>query len=147
MEQLSEHFTLEEFEHSDTAKRLNMINHVPDELLPNAIHTAQCMEKVRALLGHHPLTINSGYRCQELNLAVKGSATSDHMQAWAVDFVCPAFGIPLDIVHAIEKSGIEFDQCIQEGTWVHISFNPLNRRRVMTAHFDVAGNATYTKGA
>ena len=32
-----------------------------------------------------PITVNSGYRCPELNVAVKGSKTSQHMKGEAAD--------------------------------------------------------------
>ena len=41
-----------------------------------------------------PVVISSGYRCPELNAAVGGSKTSQHMKAQAIDFTCPGFGDP-----------------------------------------------------
>ncbi len=67
------------------------------------------------------------------------------MSGFAADFVCPSFGSPLEIVKAIAVSNINFDQCIQEGTWVHISFDPAMRREVLTANFH-QGEAYYTEG-
>ena len=143
--QLTEHFSLEELGHRSTAIRLGIDNTPPDEILPNLKVLAQGLERVRSVLGH-PIHIDSGYRCEILNAAVRGSKTSAHMQGWAADFICPAFGTPLEIVKVIVGSGIAFDQCIQEGTWVHISFDPQMRREVLTAHFR-NGQAIYTQGA
>ncbi len=70
---------------------------------------------------------------------------SAHVTGNAADFICPAFGVPLDIVKKIAASGVKFDQLIQEGTWVHISFDPAMRQEVLTAHF-VDGKATYQSG-
>lgn len=141
---LSEHFTLEEMLFSDTAQRLNIDNSPPLEVIAHLTVAANGMEKVRALLGY-PIRVNSGYRCPDLNKAVGGSKTSAHMTGYAVDFVCPKFGAPIQIVKAIAGSSIVFDQCIQEGTWVHISFDPRARRQLLTAHFG-AGGTTYTVG-
>ena len=102
------------------------------------------LENVRGLLGHS-MRVDSGFRCTELNAAVGGAKTSAHMLGYAADFVCPGFGNPLEIVRAISASDLVFDQCIQEGTWVHISFDPKSRRDVLTAIFGVGGTS-YRKG-
>ncbi len=142
---LSPHFTLEELTRSSTAVRLGIDNTPPEGVFANLAVLAEGLEALRALLGH-PLMIDSGYRCPDLNAVVHGSQFSAHLQGYAADFVCPAFGAPLEIVRAIEASGIRFDQCIQEGTWVHISFDPRMRQQVLTAHFGAEGT-TYTQGA
>jgi zinc D-Ala-D-Ala carboxypeptidase len=142
---LSPHFTLEELTFSSTAVRLGIDNTPSEEIVAHLKVAAEGMEQVRAMLGS-AVHVDSGYRCDILNAAVRGSKTSAHVLGYAVDFTCPAFGTPLEIVHLIEKSTIAFDQCIQEGAWVHISFDPQMRRQVLTAHFD-NGKATYTQGA
>jgi putative chitinase len=144
---MTPHFTLEELTFSDTAVRLGIDNNVPDAKVLGNLHVlAAGLEQVRAVL-NAPLHINSGYRCLLLNGAVKGSINSAHMQGWAADFTCRLFGTPLEIVKEVVKAGIKFDQCITEGAWVHVSFNPRMRNLVMTAHFDKYGKATYTSGA
>ena len=70
---------------------------------------------------------------------------SAHIDGYAADFVCPSFGTPADIARAIVASGLVFDQCIQEGTWVHISFDPRARQQALTATFG-AGGARYSEG-
>ena len=43
----------------------------------------------------------------------------------------------LEIVRKLDaETSLAFDQVIQEGTWVHISFAPTMRRMVLTAHFN-----------
>ena len=129
---------------SPIATRLG-IDNTPDwDITQRLGGTAVNLEAVRSLLSN-PLYIGSGYRCPKLNSAVRGSRGSDHMQGYAVDFVCPAFGTPLEIVKAIQASSIQFDQCIHEGTWVHISFAATMRRQVLTAVFGPSGT-TYMKG-
>jgi len=108
------------------------------------LRSAFGMEGVRTLLGA-PIIISSGYRSPEVNKAVGGAKNSQHTKGEAVDFICPGYGSPLKICKAIAASGIKFDQLIQEGTWVHISFSDANRREVLTADFS-KGKATYTKG-
>lgn len=142
---LSEHFTLEELTVSPTAQRLGINNDANPTIVANLMRLVDGLEKVRTLLGY-PLRINSGFRCQALNAAIGGASNSQHMAGMAADFTCVEFGGPISIVRAIQASGIEFDQLIQEGTWVHISFAPVNRRQVLTAHFG-AGGTTYSQGA
>ena len=141
---LTEHFTLEELTFSPTAER-QKINNTPSlEAVAHMTTLAEGLEKVRALLGG-PIRISSGYRSPELNAAIRGARNSAHMAGYAADFTCPSFGNPKDVVRAIAASAIEFDQCIYEGTWVHISFDPDMRRQVLTAHFG-QGGTTYTEG-
>jgi hypothetical protein len=142
---LSGHFTLQELCFSSTAVRLGIDNTPREEIVSHLRVLVRGLERVRALLGH-PMHIDSGYRCEALNAAVNGSKTSAHMRGYAADFVCEAFGDPLHIVQAITRSNIAFDQCIQEGTWVHISFDPRSRREILTAHFGPQGT-TYAPGA
>ena len=166
---LTDHFTLPELTHSDTAVRLGIDNGAPDRLWMNLFVLAVGLEKVRTLLGDKPLKISSGYRCEELERVLcakdfaawcsrhgkhQGAQAWDeyfarkaHPKGYAADFTCPAFGDPLAIVKAIEASEVEFDQCIMEGgSWVHISFAPAQRREVLTATF-TNGTASYSKGA
>jgi len=142
---LTPHFTLEELTHSLVAGRKNIDNTPSDRVIGNLLELAKGLERVRNILAV-PMSVSSGFRCIELNRAIGSHDTSAHIEGWAADFIAPLFGKPIDIVRAIESSAIGFDQCIQEGTWVHISFDPRNRREVLTAHFDAAGTATYTKG-
>lgn len=127
---LSEYFTLEELTTSQYAARNNLSNIPGGEILENLKKTAQKMDHVRRLLGH-PVIVSSGYRSPEVNNAVGGSNTSDHMNGLSVDFICPAFGNVESIVDKIDKSGVEFDQLINEfGKWVHIGFGSKMRRQV-----------------
>ena len=138
-------FTVDELIASDTALRLGIDNSPSEDIKDNLITLIGELEQVRHTLCDLPMVISSGYRCLELNSAVRGSKTSDHMKGWAADFRCPAYGKPLDIVKKIAMSSVVFDQLIEEGNWAHISFNPHYRREVLTAHFG-QGGTTYTKG-
>jgi len=142
---LTDHFTLEELVFSSTALRLGIDNTPSPEIVNHLLIAATGMEHVRELLGNIPIHVDSGYRCLELNSAVNGAPHSAHMQGYAVDFICPKFGDPKLIVQAIASSDIQFDRCIYEGHWVHISFDPKLRREVETATFTKDG-PVYTKG-
>jgi len=139
---LSDHFTLDEMIRSDTAVRKNIDNTPTDEIMSNLKVTAEGMEKVREIL-QVPITVTSGYRSPKLNKYIGGSKTSAHMLGYACDFIAPRFGNPLSIVTKLKAVGVSVDQCIMEGNWVHISFDPRMRQKYMTATF-TNGIATYS---
>jgi hypothetical protein len=138
---LSPNFTIQEFIESDTAIRRGIRNIPSAAVLARLQNTAAGMERVRDILGGVPIHVTSGFRSAALNVAVGGSATSDHTRGDACDFKVPAFGRPIEVCHAIVKSGLEFDQLIEEGTWIHISFGPRMRQQVLTMR-----NGKYTNG-
>lgn len=142
MTQLSQHFSLEELTHTDTG----LPNHPSDTELDHLRSAAFRMEAVRTLLGGAAIHVDSGYRSMAVNLKVRGVPTSAHCLGYAIDFKCPDFGTPVEIVRAISESNIKFDQCIEEGTWVHISFDPRLRQQVKTAHFADGKPTKYTTG-
>lgn len=130
---LSQHFTLAELIHSQTASRRSIDNAPTDTALAN-MRNILCpgLEQIRELLGK-PILISSGYRGPVLNSAVGGSKSSQHMQGLAADFTCPSYGSPLAVAQLIKKSGLEFDQLIHEfDSWVHVSFSQHPRRQVLT---------------
>lgn len=145
MQLLSPHFSLEELTFSSTAVAQGIDNTAPADIAEHLAVLAAGLERVRAVL-NAPLHIDSGYRCPDLNRIVRGVPSSAHVTGYAADFVCPQFGTPLDIVKKILSfPRIQFDQMIQEGSWVHFSVAPAMRRDVLTAHF-VDGVARYQEG-
>lgn len=130
---LSPHFSLDELTVSQTAARhVPPIDNAPPAKVVAALtNVAVGLEGVRIALGA-PIIINSGYRSPELNKAVGGAKNSQHLAGEAVDFICPGFGTPHQIVARLIKSGINFDQLIVEfGAWVHVSFTKSPRRQVL----------------
>jgi hypothetical protein len=132
------HFTVEELCRSDTVTHRNEdkiigneIDNTPNEIIrSNLVNTTiPGMDKVREILGNNPIKVNSGYRSAALNLAIGGSATSAHTSGYAVDFTCKGFGTPTEIVRCLMLTDLVYDQLIDEGTWVHISFDPRRKRR------------------
>lgn len=132
MTQLSAHFALAELTVSENARRLGLDNTPPPEILARLKTTAGQLERLRDLLGGKPIIVSSGYRSPAVNRAAGGEKSSAHLQGWAIDFTCPAFGSPLRICERIERSALSFDQLIEEGTWVHISFDPRRRGQVLS---------------
>lgn len=126
---LTPHFTLDEM---IATQHRQFENWPPPKVQTSLRETARQMETVRRLLGDRPIVISSGYRSPEVNRAVGGVVNSAHLQGLAVDFNCYAYGTPLEVCQAIAKSGLGFDQLIEEGTWSHISFDPRMRGQVLT---------------
>lgn len=134
---LSQHFTLSEFLFSETALRLNIDNTPPAEVIETLKWTAQGLELVRSLTGSR-LRVSSGYRCLELNRALRSKDTSQHVRGEAADV------IPLDapwtarsLCEKVAASNIQFDQLIYEyGSWMHISFTLTPRRSILTINHD-----------
>ncbi|VVE74031.1 peptidase M15 [Pandoraea captiosa] len=148
LNELTAHFTLDELTHSQTADRRGIDNSAPDDIVANLTRVAHALERVRVLLGSRPVTISSGYRSPDLNRAVGGARNSAHLYGLAADFICPGYGTPLQICKAIAASNIDFDQLIQEGSWVHLGLAKAGekaRRQVLTANFS-SGAATYREG-
>ncbi len=135
MNSVSAHFSLEEVTHSQTAARLGIDNDLPMELMQNVKKAALGMELVRLALNSNMCIVSSWYRCQELNAAVGSKNTSAHTTGFAIDFTCPTAGTPEQIVRALIKSSVPFQQVIYEfGTWVHISFNGEARQALVIDH-------------
>jgi len=123
---LTEHFTLEELTHSETALRRGFDNSPPPAAYENLIRLARLLEEVRKVLGK-PILINSGYRSREVNEAVGSRESSQHRVGCAADFRVPGMN-PKEVCDAIIASDIQFDQLIREfwdetrgGGWTHIS--------------------------
>lgn len=142
--QLSKHFTLDEFTHSQTAARLGIDNKAPAYVLPALHRTAEGLEQARDLLGGKPIIVSSGYRSPALNKAIGSKATSQHTTGQAVDFTCPAYGTPREIVASLVGSGIQYDQCLLEfSAWVHLSF--ADKPRGQTLIIDKTGTKQWSK--
>lgn len=138
MSQLSEHLTLEEVIHSDTAKRLGINNQPTPEHLANLKILAQhIFEPVRAHFGK-PIFISSGYRSAALNKATPGSSTtSQHCSGEALDLDQDnkGNGITNKMIFDYIKANLQFDQLIWEygndsqPDWVHVSYESTGKQR------------------
>jgi zinc D-Ala-D-Ala carboxypeptidase len=142
---LSDHFSLDEFTASQEATRHGINNKPSDKVVENLRMLAALLEQVRELLGGGAIRISSGYRSIALNRHIGSNDTSAHVRGWAADFTCPSFGTPLAVAKKIAESNLKFDQLIYEGTWIHISCDPQNRRQLLTARFE-HGHTYYTTG-
>lgn len=116
---------------SDTAKREGIENIPSWEAVDNLRTLAdEVLDKVREMWGK-PLIVNSGYRCDNLNKAVGGSAKSQHRLGKAADITTGSVEGNRQLFAMIERSNIPFDQLIDEYgyKWIHISTDKTRRRR------------------
>lgn len=145
---LTPNFYLSELTASEMSLRKG-IDNTPDPFaVQNLFKLAELLEKVRTALGNKAVLVSSGYRSMELNTAVGGSLTSDHMRGAAADFSAPSYGSTRAICEAIIAAGIKFGQLIDEGgRWVHISLpEPGVEGQVLTVRFDGKRGPYYQNG-
>ena len=117
---LSPNFTLEEMTASETASRHGIDNTPDNDVLMNLRRLALFLEDVRKVV-QMPLHINSAYRSPEANKLVGGKSTSQHCKGAAADIKVKGM-TPDQVVRAIIKSGLQYDQVIREfDSWTHVS--------------------------
>ena len=76
--------------------------------------------------------INSGYRSIELNRAVGGAQSSQHMKGEAADCVFMKDGKAISIIDVLKVGkDLNFDQMIAYPTFVHFSYTRLRANRKM----------------
>ena len=136
--QLSKHFTLEEFEKSQTATRKGIKNKAGSGEIKNLGDLCyEVLEPVRVKFDK-PVTITSGYRSPELSEAIGSKSTSQHCLGEAVDM--EVIGVSnLQVALWIENN-LDFDQLILEfwtgeanSGWIHVSYKDgSNRKQVLT---------------
>lgn len=133
---LTQHFLLSEFIDSPTATSLGIDNTPNAGVIANlqALANAVCEPARQGL--RFPIRVTSGYRCPNLNTAVGGSSTSQHVKGEAVDLVCEDNRKLFDYI----RQYLPFDQLIYEfgddnaPAWVHVSYSRrYNRRQVLRA--------------
>lgn len=116
------YFSLAEFIHSATAKRLNIDNTPTFEIVDNLNRLADYLDGIRKKLGK-PILVSSGYRCPVLNKAVGGVANSQHQKGLAADLVCS----DMESLEKVLRETGGFDQLIKEhrkdstSFWFHVS--------------------------
>ena len=151
---LAENFWLHEFEKSATAERLGIDNRIPNETYRAAIRVvAEQLQYVRDAIGGQRIDINSGYRCRELNAAIRGTANSQHARCEAADFECPGMHNIILARELTRTAGVCWDQLIIEDVsledpsagWLHCSFlkDKIACRKQVLRMFRVGGRGKY----
>lgn len=145
---LSNNFTLAELCHSNTADRYGIINQLTDSRHLAALQElcVTTLQPLRDIWGG-PIKITSGYRRPELNKALGGVSTSQHLTGEAADI---SVGRPADNLKLFDmaiKDNLPFDQLIDElgGSWLHISHRcgGPQRRQILRAVKNKNGKITY----
>jgi len=153
-------FHEDEFFESDTAYRINAdsdstndfanypVKSIEQAILSALMNTADMCQEFYVLLKQFIIDncgeaaakgfyvkINSGYRCKTLNDLVGSWDGSQHLQGEAVDLICPAFGSPEKIMKFLFAKGFVVDQCLMEGSWIHISRKLSGKNRMEYAYY------------
>lgn len=124
---ISKDFSFVEFEASDTAKSLHIINTITDwDVRDNIIALVKnVLQPLRDAWGG-PLKINSGYRCKALNEAVGGVESSQHRKGQAADVACTD---PLALARLAKRLKLPFDQMIVYPSFCHFSYKLNGKQR------------------
>ena len=121
------HFTLKELVASETAARRRIDNTPSFGVVEHLSElTEKILEPLRAAWGG-PIRVTSGYRCDKLNRAVGGAASSAHLRGDAADLQ-PCDGRTDEFIAFTRewflRTGTRFDQLLLESKgkerWVHI---------------------------
>ena len=145
--QLSKNFSLEEMERSQTAQRMGIKNKAGSGEIKNLTDLCyNVLEPCRAKFDK-PIRISSGYRSEELCVAIGSKKTSQHALGMAVDMEIPSES-NLKVALWLQNN-VDFDQLILEyytgeanSGWIHVSYHEgSNRKQVLT--FD---GKSYTNG-
>ena len=136
---LSEHFTLGEL-----CKTKTKIENVPNEAqVENLKRVCQWLEQLRRRWnslygeGDDPIIINSGFRSPEVNKAVGGVPTSNHLTGCAVDIRCigmeQALRYAAILLDISDLNREDYDELLieQKGRviWIHFAVRPSGNRR------------------
>lgn len=122
-------FSVSELIHSDNAIKAGIDNTPNIEQIDNLLNLIfYCLQPLRDKL-KKPMIITSGFRNPKVNFLAGGKANSEHLEGKAADFIVKGM-TPKQIIDFIVKSGVEYNQLINEyDKWVHISFNKGKNRR------------------
>ena len=136
---LSEHFTLGEF-----CKTKTGIENVPNEAqVENLKRLCRWLEQLRRRWnnlygeGDDPIVINSGFRSPEVNKAVGGVSTSNHLTGCAVDIRCigmeQALRYASILLDLSDLNREDYDELLIEQKrnviWIHFAVRPSGNRR------------------
>lgn len=125
------YFTLKEMINSNTAKSKGIDNTPTWGVVLNLLELVQnVLDPIREAY-KKPITVNSGYRCIELNRAVGSKDNSQHILGLAADITVGSREANKQLFEFIQSNIKEWDQLINENNyqWIHISYNKNNNRK------------------
>ena len=149
---LSENFSLVELTKSQIAERKGIYNY------PTPAHQvglrSLCTNVLQPVRDHFKrvVSVSSGYRSEELCLAIGSKTTSQHAKGQAADF--EIYGTPNNEVFNWIKNNLMYDQMILEfwnpdepnSGWVHVSYKReinSNRKEYLMAIKKPEGGTSY----
>lgn len=127
------YFTIKELCNSSVAKQKKINNTPNSEIVSNLEKLIRyILDPLREKYGK-PITVNSGYRCPELNKAVNGSKTSYHVKGLAADITAGSAQANKDLFNLIIELNLPFDQLIDEKKfkWIHVSYSKNPRKQIL----------------
>lgn len=127
------YFTIAELCKSDTAVRKNIDNSPTSEIINNLKQLVRyVLDPLREKYGK-PIRVNGAYRCPELNKAVGGSKTSQHMTGQAADITVGSPDNNKKLFNLIIEMNLPFDQLIDEKNfrWIHVSYSNKHRKQIL----------------
>jgi zinc D-Ala-D-Ala carboxypeptidase len=149
---LSTNFTLGELTKSQTATRRNIDNTPPAAALDYLqLLVDNVLQPVRTHFGR-AVTISSGYRSPQLNVAIGGSPTSHHCLGMAADF--EIMGMDNKELATWVRDNLKFTQLILEfyedgdtnSGWVHVGYDPADLKCQVLRARRVNGKTVYSQG-
>ena len=139
--QLSENFSLLELTKSQTAARKDIDNTPSPEHQENLkLLCTHILQPVRDRF-ERVVSVSSGYRSEELCLAIGSKITSQHAKGQAADF--EIYGLSNQELANYIKENLDYDQLILEywkkedpnSGWVHCSYSVnVNRKQYLKAY-------------
>lgn len=127
------YFTIDELTRSDTAEVKGIDNTPTKEEKEKLVALVDnVLDPLREMYGK-PITVNSGYRCPQLNAAVGGAKNSQHMRGEAADITAGSKTENKKLFELI-RDNLPFDQLLNESdySWVHVSYVSPEKNRKQT---------------
>lgn len=127
------YFTIKELSKSSTALSKNIDNSPSPDIVKNlTLLVDNILDPLREKYGK-PITVNGAYRCPELNKAVGGSKTSQHMTGQAADITVGSPDNNKKLFNLIIEMNLPFDQLIDEKNfrWIHVSYSNKHRKQIL----------------
>jgi len=138
MKNISKYITYQEAVNSQTATRKN-IDNIPNvlALINMQLVALRVFDNVREHF-NTPIRVSSFFRSTELNKAVGGAKTSQHMKGQAIDMQGTG-KLSNKMIFEYIKENVDFDQLIWEfgdknnPAWVHVSYvsKEKNRKQIL----------------
>lgn len=139
---LSRDFILSEFTDTDTGLPNNPSQ---DEIRNLKLLVQKVLQPVRDKFG--VINVTSGFRSPEVNSAVGGSATSDHVHGRAADIQCEDMASVFKYI----RKNLPFKQLIWEfGTdaqpkWIHVAYDANNNKGEVLKAIKKGGKTKYVQ--